>query len=438
MKSLRTPGAGWFALACWALLGGASPVAAQPGGTDPAFFGAPPSTLDSRGLCAAKPVVAPSNTLEFKPVPVPPVPPPPKPVSPVETPAHQDANVILTNCSSCGGGGLLGSSPGPMGYSSCGCGGGGCCVPGRLHECSCCDADSCCGRILCGLYNCICCPDPCYDPHWIAIADAAFFVDGARPITQMRLRWDDSFGIPRPDRAEYWAAQEGVKGPKNTIRTLDVEEFSLYNEAAVSRFGLFVQIPYREVDLFGDPAVAAGTGFADMQIGTKSLLLDCELLQITFQFKTFIPIGTTGTGVSTGHVSLEPALVFGLKLAPGTYLQGEAAYWIPLGGDSGFQSDVFHAHLSLNQMLYRFLPDVQLIGTCEISEWSIISGNYTFGTDANGNSIVVNSSGSMVNAGFGLRLNICDKIDFGVGTQFHLSGNRWYDNEVRAEFRWRF
>ena len=39
--------------------------------------------------------------------------------------------------------------------------------------------DSACGRFLNDVYNCICCPDPCYEPHWTALADSAFFVDAA-------------------------------------------------------------------------------------------------------------------------------------------------------------------------------------------------------------------------------------------------------------------
>jgi hypothetical protein len=442
-KSLRTRGGGWMGwmlgAACGAVLWPVCPAMAQTSLPDTVApmantIPSPPGAAaasDQRGLSAAKPpTVAPPDPPEAKAVPVKDSPSPAKNLATANS-AYKDDNVVQANCSSCGGGGLLGVSSGAFGGCNCG---GGQCIPGRFNECSCCDSDTCCGRILCGIYNCICCPDPCYEPHWIPLADAAFFVDGARPVTQMKLRWDETFGISLPDRAEYFLAQEGTKGPPKSIRAMDLEQLSLYNEAAVGRFSAFVEVPYREVDLQAGPGVPniTGTGFADMTVGTKSLLLDCELLQMAFQFKTYIPIGSTGKGVSNGHVSLEPALLFGLKLAADTYLQAEVAYWIPIGGDSGFQSDVFHAHFSLNQILYRFLPDVQLIGTCEVSEWTVMNANATAGNT------VVSGAGSTVNGGFGVRLNICDKVDFGVGSQFYLFGSRWEDDQFRAEFRWRF
>ncbi len=106
-------------------------------------------------------------------------------------PAAPDANVTQASCSTCSGG-LLGGSlggPPPLPGDGGGCGGGGCgggqCVPGRLNCCSCCEGQTCLGRMLCGFYECICCPDPCYDPHWIALADSALFVNAPRPVTQM-------------------------------------------------------------------------------------------------------------------------------------------------------------------------------------------------------------------------------------------------------------
>src|SRR5262245_54523663 len=86
-----------------------------------------------------------------------------------------DNSVQQAGCKSCGGGSLIGGSSVGFGdLGGCGCGVG--CVPGR-KPCSPCEGTTIVGRFLCGLYECICCPDPCYDPHWLAVADAAFFTD---------------------------------------------------------------------------------------------------------------------------------------------------------------------------------------------------------------------------------------------------------------------
>src|SRR5207302_7902554 len=103
------------------------------------------------------------------------------PLSPPNTgTGTTDSGVVQANCSTCGGG-----LPGMPGCNGCegGCGEG--CVPGRRPCCPC-NADNCIGRFFCEFYDCICCPDPCYEPRWIAVANAAFFVDSARPVTQMR------------------------------------------------------------------------------------------------------------------------------------------------------------------------------------------------------------------------------------------------------------
>lgn len=345
-----------------------------------------------------------------------------------------DGPILQVGCSSCGSGpaasGLMVESGGCV---------NGCCVPGRTNPC--CDhfSDSCYGKICSNIVQCICCPDPCYEPRWIALADSAFFADAPRPITQMKLRWDSGWNMPRPDKAEfYFARGDGNgKGPNVFGRSIDYKELSLYTEAAAGPIGVFVEMPYRNVQVNNPVAgeFAGHSGFADMNIGTKSLLLDCELLLVSFQFRTYIPTGSPGQGLSTGHVSLEPSLLAALKLTPTTYLQSQFAYWIPIGGDTAYQGPVFHYHFSLNQLLYRCC-NVQFIGTLELDGWDIQGGAFT---DAAGNPQSAKSSvGDIISMGPGLRMVICDKIDFGVGSRFNLSDPRRCEDVVRAEFRWRF
>jgi hypothetical protein len=35
-------------------------------------------------------------------------------------------------------------------------------------------------------------------------------------------------------------------------------------------------------------------------------------------------------------------------------------------------------------------------------------------------------------------LVICDRVDFGAGTAFAVTGDRWAEELVRVEFRWRY
>jgi hypothetical protein len=356
--------------------------------------------------------------------------------------APADDGVVQAGCSTCGGG-LLGPPAGdlgsPGGCASCG-GCGGPCYPGRKPCDCCCDTDSRCGRVLCGIYQCICCPDPCYEPRWTALADAAFFSDAPRPMTQMRFRYDHDWDMPFPDRAEFFWARINGKGPRPLIANrgesaVSYRDFSIYNETALGPFGLSIEVPYRQVSTDNTPFDGA-SGLADLTIGTKSLLLDCELLQFAFGFKTFVPTGNFTRGLGTGHVSLEPALLLALKLTPATYLQSELAYRFPLGGTGGFEGPVFHYHFSLNHLLCNCGHDIQLIGTAELNGYEFTGGGYI--DPATGLAFSAKDVGTIVSIGPGIRLVICDKLDFGVGSAFNLLKDSVGDEFLRAEIRYRF
>jgi hypothetical protein len=243
-----------------------------------------------------------------------------------------------------------------------------------------------------------------------------------------------------PDRSEYfWPRADGNgKGPKFPINgfkgetSLDYNELSLYTEIASGNFSLSVDLPYRSFE----PVVANhAAGFGDIIIGTKSMLLDCELMQATFQFNTTVPSGNFTKGLGTGHVSLEPSLLLAIRLAQNTYWQGQLSEWIPLGGDNDYAGAIFHFHSSINQVLWRPIADVQLIGTAELIGWSFQDGAYT---DPFAGPFQKSSGGTYVSIGPGLRLVICDKVDFGVGAVFSITNHNFADQLYRTEFRWRF
>jgi hypothetical protein len=396
--------------------------------------------------------------------------PPAAPPAPAPTSAPApviDPNVVPAGCAACGGGGSIDGGGG-----GCGCGSG--CYPGR-DACACCcgfGCDTACGRFLSDVYNCICCPDPCYEPHWCALADSAFFVDAARPITQTRLRYDHAWSWQDPDRAEFLMARQnpknkqiilgggdGVgKGLAIVATKADFDQFSLYTEGATGRIGVFVEMNYLSIDPTVSPAYYAidpntfgvsehQSGFGDLTVGTKTLLLDCELMQFGFEFKTFIPTGNFIKGLGTGHVSLEPSLLLSMRLCPDVYFQEQMSYWIPLGGDALFEGNIYHNHMSLNWLLCRPCPGLQLIATTELNQWLVLGGSFTvpnFDVVTPGNAAQFSPVGasargtSILSAGPGLRLVICDKIDIGAAGAFAITGSHFADQLLRVEFRWRF
>ena len=169
---------------------------------------------------------------------------PPLPPTPT-TPPIIDPQVTPASCTSCGGP-RLGCANGNCGAGGCGNNWG--CVPGR--NCIGCDSDTCIGRLFCGFYREICCPDPCYEPAWVPAANAAFFQDNPRPVTQTRLRWDAGFNYGFPDTAEYfWPRMgQGNKGPQGLTSALKYNDLSLYQEVAAKGASAYVCIPYRNFD----------------------------------------------------------------------------------------------------------------------------------------------------------------------------------------------
>ena len=115
----------------------------------------------------------------------------------------RDVLVERTECATCGG--FHSSLDGPLLHGCLTCGGGPNCVPGQKpcnppsQEC-----ETTIGAFCQSLYQCLCCPDPCYQPAWVPAANASFFADYARPRTVTRLRYDNLEVMTRPDRNQFW------------------------------------------------------------------------------------------------------------------------------------------------------------------------------------------------------------------------------------------
>jgi hypothetical protein len=205
----------------------------------------------------------------------------------------------------------------------------------------------------------------------------------------------------------------------------------LTTEAAAKNASILFTMPYQAVDPeFGRFA----SGFGDITIGAKSVLFDCELLQVGFLFNTYIPAGNFGRGLGTGHVSLEPSLLFALKLTNGAYVQAQVSEWVPLGGDSQYQGSILHSHLALDVVLARIAPDAPVVATLEMNTYSFQGGSFTdpvFGTE-------LASGRTFVSLGPGLRYYVTEKFDIGFGTSFALTGFAFPQQVYRTELRFRF
>ena len=227
---------------------------------------------------------------------------------------------------------------------------------------------------------------------------------------------------------------KGPKPPKGYLaeNSLRYDDFKLVTEGGNGVISLVVETPFRNIQ--GDVDGHA-SGFGDMTIATKTLMFDCELLQFSFQMKTYMPTGNFLKGLGDGHVSLEPSFLLGIKLSPTTYFQCQVAEWIPIGGDPTYEGDVLHYHFSLNQELYRVTPRVPIIGTLETNCWTFQHGDYT---DPVLGSLQRSSGETYVTTGPGVRLFVCDRVDFGLASQFAVTEKHFAKELYTFEFRMRY
>jgi len=311
-----------------------------------------------------------------------------------------------------------------------GCGENGC-VSGR-GACTTSEGTGPASRLASAFHNALCCPDPCYEGRWSVPPNAGLFLDFARPTTITRFRWDRGVGGTTPDRGEFFWAKTGGRGPARNETRVDYDELSLYQEAGGDKFSFFISTPYRSLN--GQQNGGSG-GFGDLALGTKTMFLDSELLNMTFQFRTTIPVGSTGSGVGVGHVSLEPSFLSTVKLHADAFWQSQIAFSIPIAGTAGTVGTVLHYHNSFNAVLCRPIADTVLVGMFETNGYTFTSGGFT--DPATGATLGANRS-TYFTVGPGLRLGICDKLDIGFGVQFNVTENGFAEQLYRSELRWKF
>ncbi len=288
-------------------------------------------------------------------------------------------------------------------------------------------------RFYSALLDALCPCDACYQPAWHPLESASFFVESARPQNRTRFRWDYGQDMIFPDRAEYfWARIDGLGPDSPAGRSLDYHELSVFTEIAHGSFSAFTVIPYRSLYL-GEAGHAAG--FADMQIGTKSLVYDSPLLQIAMQMTTTVPSANPKEGLGTGHTSLEPALLAGLSLTERDSLQLRVGEWIPIGGDPDYAGALLRWGAGWNRLSWQRDPHNLMTINLDLAGWSFQDGSYTDPQLPGPQSA---NNESYVYLGPGMRFLICGKLELGTSGVFALTRNHFAEHLIRTEMTIRY
>jgi hypothetical protein len=269
------------------------------------------------------------------------------------------------------------------------------------------------------------------------IADSSVgYIDNAIPGSRIRLRADAAFDNRSPTRAEFFYAKGGVGNPglPRPETKDDFQELTSYLELALRpRFSVFIESPVRflQGDVNGDSA-----GFGDLNAGFKWAFVDTRERVITFQFRTYAPTGDAHRGLGNDHVSLEPALLFLERLNDRLRLEGELRYWAPIGG-TDFAGDIVRYGIGISYGKRPadgcwVTPVVELVG------WTVLDGN-GLQVPVPGVTLIDPAAGdTIVNAKVGLRAGYGERGDLYVGYGRPLTGDTWYQDIVRMEFRLNF
>jgi hypothetical protein len=274
------------------------------------------------------------------------------------------------------------------------------------------------------------------------VMNAPFFIDTTQPLNNCRIRLDAGKNWEFPDRAEYfWAKTPNGLGPQADFNQgepdVDYQDIRFYIERGSDRFSVGTELPIRSVD----PELRLNTtGFADMNLTTKALLLDGKCWQLTQVFRTFFPTGSARRGTGNGHFSLEPGVAARYKWSDITYFHADLSYWFPLGGDLDQAGQILNAgigvsHVCIDTDTYAVIP------TLEIDSATVLDGTQTPPV-FNPVPIEIDTL-SVVTIHPGVRI-VCDKgcdcgtKEFGITGGVAVTEDHWYESMIRIEFRWTY
>jgi hypothetical protein len=167
------------------------------------------------------------------------------------------------------------------------------------------------------------------------------------------------------------------------------------------------------------------------------VLLGCpEQSVVTFQFRTWIPTGHAEEGLGNDHISLEPALLVYQKMDERLTLEGELRYWIPIDG-TDFAGDIVRYGVGASYLIHDD-GCVQIRPVVEVVGWTVLSGGATAVSPFNVVTVEDAAGDTIVNAKVGVRATFDGNLDLYAGYGRPLTGDRWYENVLRFELRYRF
>jgi hypothetical protein len=268
---------------------------------------------------------------------------------------------------------------------------------------------------------------------------APFILDIARPMNQTALRTDLVYGWTLPDRSEaFWARTINGRGPPLPERSVRYQDIAYLTEIGSPGFSVRTVVPLRILDPENN---AKTTGMGDMQLLTKTVLLNGSKWTLTQVNDVWFSTGAPGKGLGKGHTTMAPGLLAAYQRSDTTCLHGQFKFQFPLGGDPNFAGELLHWGIGASHLWYDS-DAFAIIPTIEMSFVSFLTGRATqYPEPLDAAPLTPRVDGETISTmHFGVR-TVHDTgrdwglVELGVSGGFQWGHNGWYDSMMRLEFR---
>jgi hypothetical protein len=266
------------------------------------------------------------------------------------------------------------------------------------------------------------------------VMTAPFEIDITQPMGNFRWRTEAVENLGFPDRSEYFWSRPG-RGPLPEV-SLDYQEFRFLLELGSGAFSLGTDVPIRLLN----PVVNENTnGVGDIQLIQKTRMMDGNRWQMTQLLRTTFNNGNPRKGLGSGHVSMEPGMLFRFKYSDLTYLHSEIKMSFPIGGDPMAAAPLLKWGIGVSTIWYE-TDTVAWLPTLEFTNLWFLDGLKTY---PDGTAVDVEAEGAFLLTP-GLRC-VCDtggdlgvvELGFSSPVQFNTVDG-WYDFSLRLDLRFIF
>ncbi len=266
------------------------------------------------------------------------------------------------------------------------------------------------------------------------VSMAPFILDIARPMNQTALRVDLVYGWTMPDRSEaFWAQTVSGLGPPLPEKSVRYQDLAYLTEIGGPAFSVRTLVPLRGLDPVNNKKT---TGMGDMQLLTKTVLLDGSQWMLTQVNDFWFNTGSPRKGLGKGHISMAPGLLASYQQSDTTCLHGQFKFQFPLGGNPDFAGELLHWGVGVSHLWYDS-DAFAIIPTIEASFVTFLTGRATeypapLTRRVDGETISTMHFGVRTVHDTGGDWGL---IELGISGGFQWGHHGWYDSMMRMEFR---